>query len=90
MDFHNAIGRERVEARCLALCNHLRRRLMENSALRLLTPTQAELSSGIVTFSLLRGNNEKVYERLHREHDILVKVVPQARIQRDTVLNPRL
>jgi selenocysteine lyase/cysteine desulfurase len=77
IDFHNAIGRERVEARCLALSLHLRRRLMENSALRILTPTQAELSSGIVTFALLRGNNEKVYERLHREHDILVKVVPK-------------
>jgi selenocysteine lyase/cysteine desulfurase len=77
MDFHDAIGRERVEARCLALCDHLRRRLMENSALRLLTPTQAELSSGIVTFSLLRGSNEKVDDRLHKDHDILVKVVPK-------------
>src|SRR5262249_5871635 len=77
MDFHEAIGRERVEARCRGLNDHLRRRLMENSALRLLTPTRAELSSGIVTFSLLRGSNEKVYDRLHKDHDILVKVVPK-------------
>jgi selenocysteine lyase/cysteine desulfurase len=78
MDFHNTIGRDRVEARCLALCDHLRRRLMENSALRLLTPTQVEVSTGIVTFSLLRGNDGNVYERLHKDHDILVKVVPKA------------
>jgi selenocysteine lyase/cysteine desulfurase len=77
MDFHNAIGRDRVEARCRALCDHLRRRLLENSALKLLTPTQAELSSGIVTFSLLRGSHEKVYQQLHAEHEILVKVVPK-------------
>lgn len=32
MDFHNAIGRDRVEARCRALSNHLRRRLGEISA----------------------------------------------------------
>ena len=30
MDFHNAIGRDRVEARCRALSDHLRRRLLEN------------------------------------------------------------
>ena len=78
MDFHNAIGRDRVEARCRALSDHLRRRLLENPALKLLTPTHDELSSGMVTFSLLRGKNDQVYERLHADHDILVKVVPKA------------
>jgi len=77
MDFHNAIGRDRVEARCRALSNHLRRRLGEISALRLLTPTQDELSSGIVTFALRTGKNQQIYERLHSEHDIVVKVVPK-------------
>ena len=32
----------------------------------------------MVTFSLLRGKNDQVYERLHTNHDILVKVVPKA------------
>ena len=77
MDFHNAIGRDRIEARCRALSNHLRRRLVEISSLRLLTPTQDELSSGIVTFDLKKGKNQEIYERLHAEHDILVKVVPK-------------
>jgi len=77
MDFHNAIGRDRVEARCRALSNHLRRRLGEISALKLLTPTQDELSSGIATFALRTGKNQQIYERLHSKHDILVKVVPK-------------
>ena len=50
---------------------------MEISSLRLLTPTQDELSSGIVTFDLKKGENQEIYERLHAEHDILVKVVPK-------------
>lgn len=77
MDFHNALGRDRVEARCRALATHLRQRLAENRALKLLTPTQEGLDSGIVTFSLLNGNNAKVFERLRDEHNILVKVVPK-------------
>jgi selenocysteine lyase/cysteine desulfurase len=77
MDFHNAIGRDRVEARCRSLCSHLRKRLGEVSGLRLLTPTQDELSSAIVSFALTKGTNQQVYERLHTEHDIVVKVVPK-------------
>jgi selenocysteine lyase/cysteine desulfurase len=78
MDFHNAIGRDRVEARCRSLCARLRQRLGEVSGLRLLTPTQDELCGGIVSFSLGKGRNQQVYERLHKEHDIVVKVVPKA------------
>lgn len=77
MDFHNALGRERVEARCKALSNHLRRRLREISALTLLTPNQDELSSGIVSFGMRSGKNHEVYERLHAEHNIAIKVVPK-------------
>jgi len=75
IDFHNAIGRDRVETRCRNLRTHLRQRLCEISALKLLTPTQEELHCGIVSFSLLKGNNQQVYDRLHKEHDIVVKVV---------------
>jgi len=77
IDFHNAIGRDRVEARCRSLCAHLRKRLCDVSALRLLTPTHDELSGGIVSFALTKGSNQQVYERLHKDHDIVVKVVPK-------------
>lgn len=77
MDFHNAIGRDRVEARCLALANHLRRRFAEIPALRPLSPDVQELNSGIVTYGIKGLSHETIYKRLHAEHDILVKVVPK-------------
>lgn len=78
MDFHNAIGRDRVEARCLELNGHLRRRFAKISSMRLLTPLEGELSSGLVSYSLRKGDNNEVYNRLHLDHDIVVKVVPKA------------
>jgi selenocysteine lyase/cysteine desulfurase len=77
IDFHNAIGRDRVEARCRSLCAQLREWLCRIPALRLLTPTEQDLSCGIVSFSLTRGNNQRLCDSLYREHDIVVKVVPK-------------
>jgi selenocysteine lyase/cysteine desulfurase len=77
IDFHNAIGSERVEARCRELNAHLRKRFAEIPALRLLTPSQHELSSGIASYSLTKGKNSELYKRLHDE-DIVVKLVPKA------------
>ena len=76
MDFHNAIGRKRIEARCRQLCNHLRQRLSALPELRLLTPVEPALSSGIVTFALGKSRNSEVAARLAGEHSIFVKVVP--------------
>ncbi len=75
IDFHNAIGRGRVEARCRALANAFRERLDAISGLRPLTPLQPELSCGIVSYGLSKGKNGDVYSRLLNEHDIAVKVV---------------
>jgi selenocysteine lyase/cysteine desulfurase len=77
MDFHNAIGRDRIEDRCRSLCAHLRERLREIPTLRLITPTDRDLSCGIVSFALTKQNNQQVCDRLHREHAIVVKVVPK-------------
>jgi selenocysteine lyase/cysteine desulfurase len=77
IDFHETIGRERIEARCRALSNYLRDKLAGISALKLLTPVQPELATGIVTFALTAGKSQTVADRLHDEHDIVVKVVPK-------------
>jgi selenocysteine lyase/cysteine desulfurase len=50
MDFHNTLGRDRVEARCRQLSNSLRSHLLQIEKLRLLTPP--ELASCIVTFAV--------------------------------------
>jgi selenocysteine lyase/cysteine desulfurase len=74
MEFHEAIGRERVEERCRSLANTLRRKFGELGQLKSLTPTQPELSGGIVTFSLKTGKCGEVYTRLLMDHQIAAKV----------------
>lgn len=74
MDFHNAIGRAQVEARCRQLNDYLRQRLGGLPHLRCLTPADPALASpGIVTFALDKGNNGEIVTRLHDEFNIWVK-----------------
>ena len=75
MDFHNAIGRDRVEARCRQLSRLVRERLRQIPALTLLTPDQPELSSGMVSFALdeKKGRNGEIVNRLYKEHNIVGK-----------------
>ena len=56
MDFHNAIGRGRIEQRCRQLSDRMRQRLGQLPQLRLLTPQRAELSRGIVSAWRARGH----------------------------------
>jgi len=77
MDFHNAIGRDRVEARCRELNAYLRERFRTIPSMRLLAPDQPELSSGMASYSLSKGNNHEIYDRLLKQN-VVVKVVPKA------------
>ena len=72
------MGRERIEARCRQLNQYLRDRLATIPALRLLTPAQPELATGIVTYALDRepGSNGKLAEHLRSAYNIVVKTVP--------------
>ncbi|WZO99427.1 aminotransferase class V-fold PLP-dependent enzyme [Isosphaeraceae bacterium EP7] len=74
MEFHEAVGRGKIEDRCRSLAGTLRRRFSELDQLRLLTPTEPELTGGIVTFGLKTGKNGEVFTRLLQEHQIAVKV----------------
>jgi len=74
MDFHNAIGRPQVQARCRQLNTYLRQRLDALPHLRCLTPADPELSSpGIVTYALDKGKNGEIVAQLHGQHNIWVK-----------------
>jgi isopenicillin-N epimerase len=73
MDFHNTLGRDRVEARCRQLSNRLRGHLLQIPRLRLLTPMQAELSSGIVTFSVDGMLRAEISKQLFAQHSMIVK-----------------
>ena len=75
MAFHETIGPERIEARCRQLNAYLRQRLTAIPSLELLTPADPELSSGIVSYRLLKGNHASVRERLMKERDIIVRPI---------------
>ncbi len=73
MDFHNTLGRDRVEARCRQLSNRLRGHLLQIPRLQLLTPTQPELSGGLVTFSVDGMPHGEITRQLFDDHNIIVK-----------------
>ncbi|HKJ03190.1 MAG TPA: aminotransferase class V-fold PLP-dependent enzyme [Longimicrobiales bacterium] len=73
LDFHDAIGRDRVEARCRELRRRLRAGLERMPGLRILTPDQEALCAGIVTVSLESGDYREVRRVLHDDHDIVLK-----------------
>ena len=75
VDFHNAIGRKRIEARCRALSRRVRAHLREIPALTLMTPDEEELSSGMVSFSVDpdKASNSEIYSYFSSEHNIVLK-----------------
>lgn len=73
MDFHNTLGRANVEARCRQLSNRLRSHLLQFPRLRLLTPMQVELSSGIVTFAVDGMPRAEITSQLFAKHSMIVK-----------------
>lgn len=76
LDFHEALGVGRVEARCRELLRRLRTRLEAVAGLRMLTPADPALSSAMLTVALEKGRSAQVAERLFRERRMVVKVVP--------------
>ena len=71
MEFHNAIGRPLVEERCRQLCGYARQRLAEIPQLAPITPSQRELSSGIVSFSLASDRHSAVVAALQKRNIFL-------------------
>ena len=74
MEFHNLLGRDRVEARCRELSARLRGHLKRIPRVRILTPAQPELCGGILTFSVDGLSAGLLARRLLEEHDMAVKV----------------
>jgi selenocysteine lyase/cysteine desulfurase len=73
MDFHDTLGRDKVEARCRELRRHLRERLATVDGVEVITPEDEELCGGILTISLLRGDAGKVRAALVDDYDVVLK-----------------
>ena len=73
MDFHDTIGRGKVEARCRELRVRLRTQLEELDGLTVLTPRDEALCGGILTISLEKGDYREVRRTMLEEHDFVLK-----------------
>ena len=69
VDFHNAIGAARVEARMIELATALKGGLAD-AGLSLVTPRAAELSGGVCIGEVESGERREVVNRLYEEHGI--------------------
>jgi selenocysteine lyase/cysteine desulfurase len=76
LDFHDAVGRERIAARCRELAARLRARLETVPGVTLLTPADPALASAMLTVTLRKGRAAEIANRLFTEHRIVVKAVP--------------
>ncbi|HVF11172.1 MAG TPA: aminotransferase class V-fold PLP-dependent enzyme [Abditibacteriaceae bacterium] len=76
MNFHNLIGRQRIEERDLALARRLRERLLAVKNLEVVSSASTGLQSGILTVKLKSWTGEAASSELFKRKGFVVKAVP--------------
>lgn len=77
LDWHMAIGTERIEARCMELAKYCQSELAEIDGIEVISSENPELSSAIVSFSLRDNVSNGDVFRAMRDKDITIKRLPQ-------------
>jgi selenocysteine lyase/cysteine desulfurase len=75
MDFHNLLGRDRIERRIRALAEQLRTGLQAMSGVKLYSSLNAATNSGLVSFRLAKMKTSDLYYWLSRERKIVGRFV---------------
>jgi len=75
-EFHESIGRDRVAARSRELATQLKDGLSDVPGVRVVTPSDPQLSSGLVCCELAGLHAGEAVEQLHRDHGIVASVTP--------------
>lgn len=76
IDFHQTIGLDRVEARCLGLMRSMKERLAKIPGVRIYTPMDPEMSSALVGFSVKNIPHHPLKKMLYDRYHIEVKLTP--------------
>src|SRR5215813_4182874 len=69
-DFHNLIGRDRIEARIRELAAALKEGVSKIPGARLRTSTRPELSAGVCVIGFEGIDHQKIYEALYAKHGV--------------------
>jgi len=69
-DFHNLIGRDRIEARIRELAAALKEGVSKIPGARLRTSTKPELSAGVCVIGFEGIDHQKIYEALYAKHGV--------------------
>lgn len=70
VDFHQRIGRRKIEQQARALADALKEGLKKIPGAHLYSPTAPELSSAVVTFRPGEADIQKMYRALYEKHSI--------------------
>ena len=81
IDFQNAIGKEKIEARVLSLSSYLKEKIIETwPDAHLYSPTDEELSTGLVSFNpfddpYAKEKPSAVSKALREDHNIIIRYI---------------
>ena len=70
IDFHNRIGKDRIESRSVGLASALKEELGRISSVHMYSPTVEEISSAVVTFRLGDADIRRLNMRLYEDYGI--------------------
>ena len=76
LDWHTSIGVDKIRDQTLVVRNHCLEGLKKIGGLKILSPENKAMATGMVSFELLNTINSDVYNRL-KEQEIIVKILPQ-------------
>lgn len=76
IDWLNVIGKDRIENRCNELRTYCLSKLRDIKNIVIISPEVDSLSTGIVSFTLKKGENKDIATELGKQ-DIIVKVLPK-------------
>lgn len=76
LDWHQAIGKDRIEKRCLSMAKYCYGELEKLDDVKIISTADPELSSGIISVSLKKKQSRDIFMRMLQEN-ITIKLLPK-------------
>jgi selenocysteine lyase/cysteine desulfurase len=76
LDFHQTVGVQKIEDRCRSLAVYCEKQLKELKGLKVISPSDPKLSTGIVSVLLDKASNREIFEKM-KQNNIIIKLLPK-------------